>query len=75
MSDQSSISSTEQVPNLPLCPACEHPMSVHDRVGLRWCSVTQLGVGRRDCVCSVTVGSRSSAGASWAQIRQGSAAR
>jgi hypothetical protein len=62
---------TDQDPTLELCPTCEHALTAHDRIGLRWCAATQLGVGQRDCVCSAAT----SAGASWAEIRNGSAAR
>ena len=65
----------DQDPTLDLCPTCQHPMSAHDRIGVRWCAATQPGVGQRDCVCSVAAGSSSSTGASWAQIRHGAAAR
>ena len=75
MSDLSIKSSTDQVPTQALCTTCEHPLSFHDRVGIRWCAATQPGVGQRDCVCMTTAGSGSSTGASWAQIRQGSATR
>ena len=75
MTDLSTESRTEQDPTLDRCPACEHPLSAHDRIGVRWCAATQLGVGQRDCMCSVAAGSQTDAGASWAQIRQGSAAR
>ena len=66
---------TDQVPTEELCPTCRHPTSAHDRIGLRWCAATQLGVGQRNCVCSVPASSEAPVGASWAQIRQGSAAR
>ena len=75
MTDLSSSSHTDQDPPLDLCPICQHPLSAHDRIGVRWCAATQLGVGQRECMCSVVVGSSSSTGASWAQIRQGAAAR
>ena len=75
MTDLSINTPTDQGPTLDLCPTCQHPLSAHDRIGVRWCAVTQLGVGRRDCICSVPAGSPSSSGASWAQIRHGSAAR
>ena len=75
MTDLSLHSQTDQDPSLELCPTCQHPMSAHDRIGLRWCAATKLGVGQRDCVCSAAAGSQTTGGASWAQIRHGSAAR
>jgi hypothetical protein len=66
---------TDQDPTLDFCPTCQHPLSAHDRIGVRWCAATQLGVGQRDCICSLSAGSPSTSGTSWAQIRQGSAAR
>jgi hypothetical protein len=75
MTDLSQHLGTDQDSTPELCPSCQHPMSAHDRIGLRWCAATRLGVGQRDCVCSVAAGSQTSAGASWAQIRHGSAAR
>ena len=68
-----SLNDQDQTPDL--CPTCQHPMAAHDRIGLRWCAATRLGVGQRDCVCAVPAGGEAPAGASWAQIRQGSAAR
>lgn len=44
--------STDINPLLDLCPACQHPRLSHDPIGLRWCAATQLGVGRRECICS-----------------------
>ena len=75
MTDLSLHPQPDQEPTLELCPTCEHPLTAHDRIGLRWCAATQLGVGQRDCVCSTAAGSQTSAGASWAEIRHGSAAR
>ena len=75
MTDLSLHPQTDQDPTPELCPTCQHPLAAHDRIGLRWCAATQLGVGQRDCVCSAAAGSQTDAGASWAQIRQGSAAR
>ena len=75
MTDLSLHPQTDQDPTLELCPTCQHPLSAHDRIGLRWCAATQLGVGQRDCVCSAAAGGQTGAGASWAQIRHGSAAR
>jgi len=75
MTDLSLHPQTDQDPTLELCPTCQHPLPEHDRIGLRWCAATQLGVGQRDCVCSAAAGSETTTGASWAQIRQGSAAR
>jgi hypothetical protein len=68
-------SHTDQDPTRDRCPTCEHPFSAHDRVGARWCAATQLGVGQRECLCSVAAGTPSRTGASWAQIRIGSASR
>jgi hypothetical protein len=39
-----------------LCPACEHPLSAHDAIGLRWCAATKLGIGTRECICSGVMG-------------------
>lgn len=38
-----------------LCQACAHPLSGHDVIGLRWCEETELGIGRRVCICSGAV--------------------
>lgn len=38
-----------------LCQTCGHPLVVHDTISLRWCAATQLGVGRRKCICSEVV--------------------
>ena len=75
MTNLSTESRADQDPTLDRCPACEHPLSAHDRIGARWCAATQLGVGQRDCMCSVAAGTPSRTRASWAQIRLGSAAR
>ncbi|HEY5787786.1 MAG TPA: RGCVC family protein [Microlunatus sp.] len=75
MTDLSTHPHTDQDPVLDTCPTCQHPLSAHDRIGLRWCAATKLGVGQRDCVCSAAAGNQAAAGASWAQIRHGSAAR
>jgi hypothetical protein len=74
MTDLSQHLASDQDPSPESCPTCLHPLSTHDRIGLRWCAATRLGVGQRECVCSVAADGRTS-GASWAQIRQGSAAR
>lgn len=34
------------------CASCEHPVTNHDALGLRWCAATKLGVGSRECLCS-----------------------
>ena len=60
MTDLSINSRTDQDPTLDRCPTCEHPFSAHDRIGVRWCAATQLGVGQRECVCSVAAGTPSS---------------
>ena len=75
MTNLSTNSPLDQDLTLDLCPICQHPLSAHDRIGVRWCAATQLGVGQRECMCIVAVGSTSSTGASWAQIRHGAAAR
>ena len=42
-----------------LCPACQHPLDLHDAIGLRWCAATKLGIGDRECICSgVMAGAR-----------------
>ena len=74
MTELSLHAHTDQDPVPETCPTCQHPLSVHDRIGLRWCAATKLGVGQRDCVCPASAG-QAAGGASWAQIRQGSAAR
>jgi hypothetical protein len=38
-----------------LCPACEHPLSAHDAIGMRWCAATKLVIGTRECICSGVV--------------------
>ena len=40
------------VPEAPGCPACAHPMSAHDRIGVRFCLATTAGGTDRGCVCS-----------------------
>ena len=45
MTDLSLHPQTDQDPSLELCPTCQHPLAAHDRIGLRWCAATQLGVG------------------------------
>jgi hypothetical protein len=35
-----------------LCQTCGHPLQVHDAISLRWCAATELGIGRRVCICS-----------------------
>ena len=42
------------VPEAPGCPACAHPMSAHDRIGVRFCLATTAGGTDRGCVCSAT---------------------
>jgi len=39
------------VPEAPGCPACAHPMSAHDRIGVRFCLATAAGTTDRGCVC------------------------
>jgi hypothetical protein len=75
MTNRSISSRIDQDPTLGVCPICQHPSSAHDRIGVRWCAATQLGVGQRECMCIIASGSSSSTGASWAQIRHGAAAR
>lgn len=38
-----------------LCDTCGHPLLAHDAISVRWCAATQLGVGRRECLCSNVV--------------------
>ena len=38
-----------------LCPTGKHPLASHDPISTRWCAATELGVGRRDCICSGAV--------------------
>jgi hypothetical protein len=38
-----------------LCPTCKHPLVSHDVISARWCAATELGIGRRDCICSGVV--------------------
>ncbi len=38
-----------------LCPTCQHPMSAHDAIGLRWCAVSARAAEPRDCICSGVV--------------------
>jgi hypothetical protein len=75
MTNLSSSSHVDLDPALDRCPTCQHPVSAHDRIGVRWCAATQLGVGQRECMCIVAVCTTSNTGASWAQIRHGAAAR
>ena len=75
MTDLSQHLESDQDPTPESCPTCQHPLSAHDRIGLRWCAATRLGVGQRDCICSVAAEGQTRPGASWAQIRQGSASR
>ena len=35
-----------------LCETCQHPLSLHDAISLRWCAASGLAVGRRDCICA-----------------------
>jgi hypothetical protein len=35
----------------PGCPACPHPLSAHDPIGLRFCRATAGGTVTRGCVC------------------------
>ncbi|MBB3674991.1 RGCVC family protein [Modestobacter versicolor] len=36
------------------CPACPHPMSAHDRIGVRFCQATVASSDEgRGCVCRV----------------------
>ncbi|HEX5384696.1 MAG TPA: RGCVC family protein [Propionibacteriaceae bacterium] len=35
-----------------LCPTCKHPLVSHDVISARWCAATELGTGRRECICS-----------------------
>ena len=42
------------VPEAPGCPACPHPLSAHDRIGVRFCLATAAGSTGRGCVCSTT---------------------
>jgi hypothetical protein len=35
-----------------LCPTCKHPLVSHDVISARWCAATELGIGRRECICS-----------------------
>jgi len=35
-----------------LCPTCKHPLVSHDPISTRWCAATELGIGRRQCICS-----------------------
>ena len=38
-----------------LCPTCKHLLVAHDAISTRWCAATQLGIGRRKCICSGAV--------------------
>jgi hypothetical protein len=38
-----------------LCRTCEHPLSAHDAISLRWCAVSDLSVENRACICSGVV--------------------
>jgi hypothetical protein len=38
-----------------LCPTCKHPLVLHDAISVRWCAATELGIGRRECICSGVV--------------------
>ena len=40
------------VPEAPGCRAGAHPMSAHDRIGVRFCRATTAGGTDRGCVCS-----------------------
>ena len=40
------------------CAVCPHPMSAHDRIGVRYCSATASGGLERECVCSGVVSQR-----------------
>ena len=33
------------------CAACPHPLSAHDRIGLRFCAATTAGTSDRGCAC------------------------
>lgn len=36
------------------CPACPHPLSAHDRIGVRYCQATAAsGSDSRGCVCRI----------------------
>ena len=55
MSDAPSTFVREAGSGNDLCQTCAHPLPVHDAISLRWCAATQLGVGRRACICSGVV--------------------
>jgi hypothetical protein len=40
-----------------LCPTCKHPLVSHDAISARWCAATELGISRRECICSSVVSS------------------
>lgn len=45
----STVDSTAHDPEL--CLTCRHLLSAHDTTSVRWCAVTERGVGTRDCIC------------------------
>jgi hypothetical protein len=34
------------------CPACPHPLDIHDAIALRFCRATMSGGKPRGCACS-----------------------
>jgi len=55
MNSASAVLVEKPVAAAALCPTCEHPLSAHDAIGVRWCAATKLGVGTRECICSGVV--------------------
>ena len=40
-----------QAGDQPGCPACPHPLSAHDPIGVRFCRATAAASIERGCVC------------------------
>lgn len=57
MSEHSTLSTPLADPAAAVCPTCEHDLSGHDRIGLRWCAVTGRDHSDRQCLCSHAVAS------------------
>ena len=53
MTDLSIKSHIDQDPTLDLCPICEHPLSAHNHIGVRWCAPPSWEWDQRECMCIV----------------------
>lgn len=55
MDDVPSALASDTIAPGDLCPTCGHSVGGHDVIARRWCAATQLGVGRRECICTEAV--------------------